>query len=515
MGVAKPGKSRRPAFPTLLALLVIIGLSACNLGLPQMARAERDAGSTPAADGAGPRLPSLFDRGTWMPLLFSLGLYTPATYYVSPAGNDKNPGSAARPWKTIQHAADRMAPGDTVVVGAGSYNERVQVTISGLAGAPIHYRANGVVWMQGFSVSASYITIQGFHITDTPDDWRDGVGIWVQGTHCLIEDNEIYFATRDGIVLFAEPFDSPKTSDCVVRNNRLHRDTMSGIEVRGQNNLIEGNEIWGTIQYHPKWRNPPAWADADGMRFFGSGHVIRGNYIHDISYNDPENISPHIDCFQTWGPAHDIVFERNVCRNMEIKTIYQNGQGFMIEQSSAPVQNIIVRNNILETFRGLEVFDCPSLIIVNNTFVGDLAYVEHWPVGIDIMRSPNLVVANNIFYNVGGGVAPYLSADDATLRTAQVGHNLVYMSDGRRPAGTPNPGDRWRVDPELASPSTGDYRLCPGSPAIDAGIPLATVKDDFDGRSRPQGAGYDIGAYEYAGSGATPGCAASTPAAAP
>jgi hypothetical protein len=34
------------------------------------------------------------------------------------------------------------------------------------------------------------------------------------------------------------------------------------------------------------------------------------------------------------------------------------------------------------------------------------------------------------------------------------------------------------------------------SPAIDAGMPLPGVLQDYDGAARPQGAGYNIGAFE-------------------
>ena len=36
-----------------------------------------------------------------------------------------------------------------------------------------------------------------------------------------------------------------------------------------------------------------------------------------------------------------------------------------------------------------------------------------------------------------------------------------------------------------------------GSPAIDNGSSIGAPTVDFDGHSRPQGAGYDIGAFVY------------------
>jgi hypothetical protein len=44
-----------------------------------------------------------------------------------------------------------------------------------------------------------------------------------------------------------------------------------------------------------------------------------------------------------------------------------------------------------------------------------------------------------------------------------------------------------------------DFHLLANSLLIDAGLTLAEVADDYDGTPRSQGAGYDIGAYEYAG----------------
>jgi hypothetical protein len=37
----------------------------------------------------------------------------------------------------------------------------------------------------------------------------------------------------------------------------------------------------------------------------------------------------------------------------------------------------------------------------------------------------------------------------------------------------------------------------PGAEAIDAGNPELAPDTDIEGRARPQGAGYDLGAYEF------------------
>ena len=49
----------------------------------------------------------------------------------------------------------------------------------------------------------------------------------------------------------------------------------------------------------------------------------------------------------------------------------------------------------------------------------------------------------------------------------------------------------------FASPDTGDLSLRAGSPAIDRGDPDGAPPVDVRGTTRPQGAGFDLGAYEY------------------
>ena len=46
--------------------------------------------------------------------------------------------------------------------------------------------------------------------------------------------------------------------------------------------------------------------------------------------------------------------------------------------------------------------------------------------------------------------------------------------------------------------SEGDLHLASGvSAAVDVGLEISGLSDDFDGQNRPQGSGFDIGADEY------------------
>src|SRR5262249_44758402 len=53
-------------------------------------------------------------------------------------------------------------------------------------------------------------------------------------------------------------------------------------------------------------------------------------------------------------------------------------------------------------------------------------------------------------------------------------------------------------DPMFVSAASHDYHLQAGSVCIDNGTATNALNDDFDGVTRPQGLGYDMGAFEFA-----------------
>ena len=83
-------------------------------------------------------------------LLAATALAGPAatTFFVAPDGNDGNPGSSAAPWRTLQHAVDTAAPGDTIAVRAGTY-----------AGARIERSGTAQAWLTLRAVTGQAVII--------------------------------------------------------------------------------------------------------------------------------------------------------------------------------------------------------------------------------------------------------------------------------------------------------------------------------------------------------------------
>ncbi len=420
------------------------------------------------------------------------------TYYVDGVnGNDSNPGTSSAPWKTIQKAADTIAPGSVVNVRAGTYDERVKVTRSGSPGALMTFQAEGTVIMRGFLILADYIRVVSFEITNSYTTYSDGNGVGVQGSFNEIRNNYIHdLIFGPGIWLYGGPNkDASFTSNNTAAGNRIVRARIAGILVEGTNNVIDGNDISHTIQNPPGAPAMPG-ADADGIRFFGSGHTIRRNYIHDITLTDPGNTDPHTDAFQTWGPCSNMVIEQNTISRTE-----NPAQGIIIEGLMQPVGNITIRNNVFMTNatdyspavlagdRG----PVTNVNIVNNTMVA-----LNGPSEYAIWLFANLsgvVIKNNAIYDHGNSSRPYIRVD-AGASGLDIGFNSISKSDGQAPAGSPYPGDLWMVNPQFVNFAGRDFHLQTASPLINAGALLSTVPNDFDGLLRPVGATYDIGAFE-------------------
>ncbi len=128
-------------------------------------------------------------------LFIAAGESYATTYYIAPTGNDLNAGtSTGAPWATFAQAMTVLQPGDTLNLIAGTYNQQLNVTVSGTSGNYITIKAvnegNAIVTtndLHSLSISAqSYIEVDGINFRETgaadPNNFNghsfDGISIY-------------------------------------------------------------------------------------------------------------------------------------------------------------------------------------------------------------------------------------------------------------------------------------------------------------------------------------------------
>lgn len=267
--------------------------------------------------------------------------------------------------------------GSIVYAVATASAPRVTISTSGTV-----YECSGPV--QGITVNASGVTVK--NCTVTGDSSNSG-GIAINGSNNKIIGNTI-------------------TNAC-----------MAGIIVHGDHNVIEGNDISKSKQCAGT-----SGPDADGIRFFQVGNIIRGNYIHDIAFGGV-NVNPHIDCFQTWSGASETLIENNICDNFSANIgSTESTQGANLENDTHTVFN----HNYIHT-HGKKIMcesSCSNMEANNNIFVGG-PLIPGAPSQYGIFGSGNNEIAkNNVFWNINNN-----NGTSVLLGVTDGGGNKLNNSD--------------------------------------------------------------------------------------
>lgn len=423
-----------------------------------------------------------------------------ASYYVSPSGNDSGSGSLSQPWRTIQHAADSALAGDTVWIRGGTYSERVVVANSGTPSAFITFSAypgeSATIDGNGVSVplyaglldvsTRSHIRISGLRVinseragilADTTDSIiiegvytsntvSSGIGIW-NSTNATINSNEVVLACNNGD---QECITVAGTNGFTITNNHVH-DSGPG------SNGGEGIDV------------------KDGS---SNGSVV-ANHIHHIN-----RLGLYVDAWDKH--TFNITVTRNLIHdcNADGMTLASEAGGFL--------ENVTISNNVAHSNRwvGLTVANygdpVPSrpmsnLLIVNNTFADNGRGGWGGGITVDDPDASGVTIRNNICSQN----TSFQIVRDAGVPASNVtiDHNLI---DGFRGYDGETAGESAvQAAPLFANAAGANFRLQSSSPAIDQGSSSGAPADDYDGTPRPQGAGIDMGAFEYAqGGGTTP-----------
>jgi hypothetical protein len=427
-----------------------------------------------------------------------------AVYYVAPTGSDSNPGTEARPWQTIQHAADTLVAGETVYVKAGIYQEQVEVQNSGTAGNYVTYAAypGDTVTIDGSGLplpsyetglfvveDRNYIRISGLCVINAgPND--NNAGIYVDNaSYIIIENNYTYNTVSSGIGVWG-------SDNIIINNNEVELACNDGeqelITVAG----TDGFEIRNNHIHH----GGPGTNGGEGItvKDGSSNGKVYGNYIHDITRG--ERMGIYLDAWDKH--TYNIEVYQNTVHDCNAGISLASENGGLLE--NIKVYNNIVYNNLTN---GLEIGNWgePGISprpIENVIFINNTAYSNgsgEWGGGIQLENpdAVSVVIRNNIFSQN----MLFQISDEASGADLTVDHNLIHDYTGEYEheiRGT----DYVEGDPLFVNPSGGNFRLQADSPAIDAGSPTDAPGSDFGGTVRPIDGdedgtpAYDIGAYE-------------------
>ena len=419
-------------------------------------------------------------------LIFLLSTAVWATnFYVDNTVSTSGDGSFSNPWKTINEALPHLAPGDTLFIRGGSitpqvYNENL--ILNGAAGTrenPIVIRAYGsesveiqyknsyvVKFSSGgyvlehlilnhlggesdaIKIKSSYNVLRNCVIKNGK---RDGIDLG-SGDYNLVEHCKIYGfdtgTTTDahGIVLdegtgntfqYNEIFDNG--GDCiqiytgtarwtVIAYNQLYTtlggESENAVDIKSTVGVkLIGNEMFGFR------RSAGSQGNAVVIHHDADSIIMRDNRIYDS--NGGIRIGGNAD----YQPDY-LIIERNIVYDLIDEGQYST-DGYGIQ------------------FDGLS-----NVQMYNNTFV-NIPGPLFW---IDSDGAENVDIRNNLFSNTGR-----IKGGESLFRgTVVIDYNGWFSADERFDS---EPHPIIGTDPMFVNPDAGDFRLAPGSPAIDAGDP--------------------------------------------
>ncbi|MDZ7832997.1 MAG: right-handed parallel beta-helix repeat-containing protein [Desulfobacterales bacterium] len=336
----------------------------------------------------------------------------------------------------------------------------------------------------GILASASGATIANSIIQNCSAEYGGGIycGRTTYLNDCSILNNS---AGQSGGGIYTISSSSTTVSNCLIAGNTADRSTDGG-----------GGGIYNDGGFSPLIEN---------CIIRGNSTAGHGGGIH----NNERNEARIFACTITLNEASN-----------RGGGIY-SGQNGSTNYSRPDIINCVIANNHAVYGGGIYSDEASNSDIFNCTIAGNTAAT--YGAGLYLAyRNSYAYVMNCIFMgNVldGGGYSDiyfvyYGGLTGSSFNNLRLLYNDFSMLDESwHNAGAPYKTGNMGVSPDFVDydgpdndPLAGgdsDYHLSPSSPVIDEGIAsdatfnLTAPSDDLDGTSRPQGMGYDLGAYEY------------------
>jgi MYXO-CTERM domain-containing protein len=435
-----------------------------------------------------------------------------ATWYVNQAAAAGGDGTQAKPFRKINDVKAVLKTGDTVLISSGTYNETVDFwhVPAGVAGGRTTIQAAPGQQPIVDGGGASFV----FQAGETPNMTFQGLTLRNADTGI-----NFYSATAGG---------TPNANGGQVLSCKT--ENIGGASVAfylSSFGLVQGCDLQGSV----------AGKKVDGA-------IIQGNKIHNST---GEGITLHADsknCKYLGNTVYDnthVNIYIDSASNMTVdgNVVYESGTppndqtGILLADESYPslgvtspkLNNITITNNvIINNYAGIEFWDghFPGQSALKNVTIANNTIVKSSVIGIGWAPGPHsgTVIRNNIIANASGGTVLLIAKSTSGVT---LDHNLWYAPSIAEPfnwgGGTAYTHAAWvtatgqgagdvTADPKLAGawalPAT-NLKLAAGSPAIDKGVAIAGLTTDFEGKVRPAGSAFDLGAFEYGATTTTDG----------
>jgi hypothetical protein len=416
-------------------------------------------------------------------------------YYVDhnhPSASDSNSGMLTSPWKTIQHAAETIVAGDTVFIRDGVYDEQVITDQDGSASSgyivfsaylnekPVIDGSGVSTGTTGFSISHSYIKLMGLEIRN----WD--TGIWMEmGGYIEINDCEVYHN-------FYGIGAANGAHDFVLNRVEIHHFDLYGFDASPSDGADCYNGTFNDCIAHT---GRDREQNVDG---FALGHGTQHDFIF--------NRCTVYDVFDGFD-----ISSRNTTLNECLAYNCWNG-GYKLWQDNVKLINCIGHSCPGSNVE-LDWDEQPGTThLINCTFFNSGTFNVWIENPGDHLRMYNCILAGgdniglafeqigvsnyegdyNLFHNDNPNRAIAVAYTDEftldqvkngswTTYSGQDAHSLVEYSDANL----------------FIDPVNLDLHLIETSLAVDHASSDFAPPIDIEGKVRPNGNGFDIGAYEY------------------
>ncbi|HYE25374.1 MAG TPA: right-handed parallel beta-helix repeat-containing protein [Clostridia bacterium] len=387
------------------------------------------------------------------------GLTTASCRTYSVSGRNCSGGTALA-YRDLNSASGAALPGDTILVRGGTFSTQFAPRRSGAQGAPITFKAypNETVTITDVSEQAlyiigeSYLALDGFTISD--------VTAWarIEGSNNITIENSTFLRARSRGTTGSIKFVSS-------HHNRLLNNVIEGgndnVYLQDSNyNLIQGNTI--RMGRHTLLNIS-----------CGNYNVVRGNTFH----NEIQKAGEVYDC-------EGAVRNQPVRLDATKRNLWENNRFTYTRGSKSPHryngiqfagQNGIVRRNVFYDNQGgglrvahysEEALYVYGNRIYNNTFYGNRCYGLSTDPDSDSARYYDNDLRNNLHY-----------------RNTDCSGGPKQMANDNAAANTSTKNTLFTTSPGFVDEAGRDFRLAPGSAAIDTGAFLTTTTAAGSGTS--------------------------------